>query len=685
MMLPILLAFAVHGSGGLQQDQTVDLRRYHLSNTKLTAAEGTLRVEFLPAEWPGIRFDTETIWDWSGAGGLALDVRNPGSDTVQFNVRIDDDVKADGITHCRTGSASLSPGASGRFVVPLGINPMDVGMRGLPPIGGGLKSLGAYGSGPFDLKHIVGFLVFLHSPAKPQSLVVSNVRLVTGGSSLDGIVDAWGQFARADWPGKVHADADLPLRKLLESRDLAAHPTLPGFDKFGGWADGPTLTATGYFRTEKVKGKWWLVTPEGKLFFSMGMDCIGDQGATIVTGREKMFAALPAKDGPFGRFYGFANVIHSGPVKQGDTYNFLGANLSKKYGEGYGKQWLDLALDRLRAWGFNTVGNWSDHALYGNGRVPYVATAGVDGKHARVPSGQDYWGQMHDPFDPQFALEVKSSLQAVPLRSRDDPWCVGWFVDNEISWGSGNDNRGRYGLALGALGLDAAASPAKRELVAELKAKYKGVDALAAAWNVPVASWATLEAPFRLTGAINDTCWADLAAFSRRFAETYFRTIRDEMKRIAPHHLYLGCRFAWYTPEAAQAAAQYCDVVSFNFYLPKLDADRSAFCASLNKPCIIGEFHFGALDRGMFHPGLVSTANQKERSETYVQFVRSVLDDPSFVGCHWFQYTDEPLTGRTYDGENYNIGFVSMTDTPYPEMVAAAKAVHGAAYTRRAH
>jgi hypothetical protein len=28
------------------------------------------------------------------------------------------------------------------------------------------------------------------------------------------------------------------------------------------------------------------------------------------------------------------------------------------------------------------------------------------------------------------------------------------------------------------------------------------------------------------------------------------------------------------------------------------------------------------------------------------------------------------------DGENYNIGFVDVTDRPYPELVAAAQATH---------
>jgi agarase len=67
----------------------------------------------------------------------------------------------------------------------------------------------------------------------------------------------------------------------------------------------------------------------------------------------------------------------------------------------------------------------------------------------------------------------------------------------------------------------------------------------------------------------------------------------------------------------------------------------------------------------------------------YRDYVGSVLDHPAFVGCHWFQYADEPLTGRTWDGENYNIGIVDVTDTPYPEMIAAAKQIHSEAYRRR--
>ena len=86
----------------------------------------------------------------------------------------------------------------------------------------------------------------------------------------------------------------------------------------------------------------------------------------------------------------------------------------------------------------------------------------------------------------------------------------------------------------------------------------------------------------------------------------------------------------------------------------------------------------------MFHTGLVAAPSQAARAALYKDYVRSVADHPAFVGAHWFKYTDQPLTGRTHDGENYNIGFVTVTDTPYPEMVAAARIVHAEVYQRRA-
>jgi hypothetical protein len=155
--------------------------------------------------------------------------------------------------------------------------------------------------------------------------------------------------------------------------------------------------------------------------------------------------------------------------------------------------------------------------------------------------------------------------------------------------------------------------------------------------------------------------------------------VRDALKRYAPNQLYLGCRFASRPWEAVKASAEFCDVVSFNIYSRDVNEEWWGFTNYLGKPCIIGEFHFGALDRGMFHTGLVAVENQEERGKAYQNYVRSVWRLPAFVGCHWFQFVDEPLTGR-FDGENYNIGFLSVVDYPYWELVNAAREINSQVY-----
>ena len=97
---------------------------------------------------------------------------------------------------------------------------------------------------------------------------------------------------------------------------------------------------------------------------------------------------------------------------------------------------------------------------------------------------------------------------------------------------------------------------------------------------------------------------------------------------------------------------------------------------------VIGEFHFGALDRGMFHTGLRETADQNARAAAYRSYVEGALDNPCLVGTHWFQYGDQATTGRG-DGENYQIGLVDICDTPYGETIEAVRQVGTQLYTRR--
>lgn len=46
------------------------------------------------------------------------------------------------------------------------------------------------------------------------------------------------------------------------------------------------------------------------------------------------------------------------------------------------------------------------------------------------------------------------------------------------------------------------------------------------------------------------------------------------------------------------------------------------------------------------------------RAAAFLRYPRSAAAHPNCVGAHWFQLTDQAITGRARDRENYNIGFV---------------------------
>lgn len=85
----------------------------------------------------------------------------------------------------------------------------------------------------------------------------------------------------------------------------------------------------------------------------------------------------------------------------------------------------------------------------------------------------------------------------------------------------------------------------------------------------------------------------------------------------------------------------------------------------------------------MFGDGLVGVANQQERAEAVRRYVAGAAAHPNLVGAHWFQYVDEPTSGRTLEGENHQIGLVDICDTPHGETLAAFREVGAKLYKIR--
>ncbi|MGE5293205.1 MAG: beta-galactosidase [Solirubrobacterales bacterium] len=645
------------------------------SDAKATVTSaGALRIDLGHKEpWPGVTLKAPGgKWDLSAYEYISLDVANRSAEPLSVHCRVDNP-GADGTNHCVTDQVALDPGTSQTLTVrifptPWKLDkPLDlIGMRGNP-----------VHAGPLDASNVIQLVVFVTRPNQDHIIQIDNIRAGGQIQTLDAstflpFIDEFGQYIHKDWPGKTGSVAAMLLQARQEQEDLKVHTRPQSWNKYGGWTEGPRLKATGYFRVQKHKGKWWLVDPTGRLFWSHGVDCVQSSNATPISDRETYFRSLPGRDSPMAQFYSEAAWAPHGyysahtPYK---TYDFGRANLLHKYGEEFETAFADVTHQRLESWGVNTIANWSSEQVYLLRLTPYVGTIHFEAR--KLEGSEGYWGKFYDVFDPSFQENLHKRLESEQGKTVGDPWCIGYFVHNELAWGDDTS------LAVAAL-VSPADQPAKNVFVTDLETKYEAIENLNEVWGTQYASWQAMiesrQAP--------DVARAreDLQEFYTKTAETYFSTIRREIKRVAPDQLYLGCRFAWVNDRAVRAAAKFCDIVSYNRY--EYGVEGLKLPDGGDMPLIIGEFHFGALDRGLFHTGLRRTESQQDRADKYKSYVRSALQNPGIVGTHWFQYRDQPTTGRG-DGENYQIGFVDICDTPYPEIVQAARDVAASMYTYR--
>jgi hypothetical protein len=648
------------------------------------STEGGLKVMVHKGHpWPGITLPApDGSWNLSPHAQVELHLSNPGHEPVAVHCRVDNP-GADGVRRCATGRVTVEAGGQAILRVPLNYSVEDTmsgklfGLRGYP--------VKKRGGDAFDPLRVNQLIIFVPGPDREKGFVVHEI-LANGtwarptawtddATPYFPLIDTFGQYRHQDWPGKVTSLNDLKHRKILETKELKQHPAPRDWNTYGGWLRGPKLEGSGFFRTTRYEGKWWLVDPEGYLFWSHGIDCVRMFDVTAVEERETWFQAYPGDQPEFSEFVvkgAYALKGHYAGRRPG-CFSFAGANLKRKYGSTWKQVVPELIHRRLRSWGMNTIGNWSDGEVRRMRRTPYTDNIS-SGKARRIEGSEGYWGQFPDVFDPSFKLALEQSLQGRGRSSAvGDSWCLGFFSDNELAWG------GDTSLAEAAL-QSPPDQPAKQAFLKDLKSKYDTIENLNRAWKTDHDSWAELGGV--RTPPDREKARPDLEAFYSRLAEAYFRTVKDVLHRLAPGQLYLGCRFAWVNARAATAAAQYCDVVSYNLY--RREVADFKFNGGKDVPLIIGEFHFGALDRGLFHTGLVPVSSQAERARAYENYVKGALSHPQFVGTHWFQYQDEPTTGRVYDEENYQIGFVDIADTPYRETIEASREIGAALYQYRA-
>ncbi|MBW3092467.1 beta-galactosidase [Bifidobacterium sp. 82T10] len=543
------------------------------------------------------------------------------------------------------------------------------------------------------------------------------------------LVDELGQWLPKQWPGKVadRADCDAVLRKMAgdEKDTTDTRYTLDGWDRFGGWT-GKTFAATGWFRVEREPagadgkpGRFWLVDPDGNAFVSTGVDCIGPGVGTRVdpvrpwldahvaglldhaidaaaassasassandTSRDEsksteadVYAGRrrnePVVDPTDPSFSWRADAHGCGGVTA--FYDYGKANLRAAFGEnGWRSAWARITRRHLLDWGVNTIGNWSDRAFIREAGLPYVLPveelAGVGFPSTPHMVFRDF----PDVFDPEY--ERQAARYAAGLEAwKDDPNMIGYFMRNEPNWAFVYDLNIAEEMLANPAGL-----ASKRRFVDWLRERYAGdVAALNARWGAEFGSFDEITAEPRFRAA---SAWPgaadDLREFSTMMIDRYVRVPAEALRRVDPHHLNLGMRYAYITDKSLLAGADCYDVFSINSYQRTAYDQVEQVGRMLDMPVMVGEFHHGALDRGLTAHGIRGVTTQAERGVAYRYYVEQAARSPYFVGAHYFQYNDQSAIGR-FDGENYQIGLVDVCMQEYPEMAAAMRDCHEAMY-----
>jgi hypothetical protein len=468
--------------------------------------------------------------------------------------------------------------------------------------------------GPLNAVEAIG--VTMQAPLGKPTLELRSVRLSKedpGSDVLDKkpVVDEFGQWMPDEWVGKARSLDQLKQEWAAEERGLHAGDF--GYCRYGGFAN-TKAKATGFFRVEQVDGRWWFVDPDGHLFFSTASTGIGrGNGDSRLRGREDYYAALPPVD-KFG----------SRP-----QIGFYAWNLVRRHGAESEANWIDLTIRRLESWGLNTIGNWSDERLWNAHKKAYV----VNLRGWGMETG--YMG-MPDVFSEDFPQIVEKAAAAQCEPRKDDPYLLGYFIANEPPW------PGRESLVVDII-LERPASAIQREA----KTFLAGGDT-----------------PERRK------------QFIYRAFDKYLEVIDDAVRRHDPNHLNLGLRFGGSAPPADMLrASKAFDVYSMNVYATSVNPTvMEEIYLVTGRPILVGEFHFGVPGRGLA-AGLVQVRDQAQRGVAYRYYVEQAASHPAFIGSSWFEWVDQPCTGRM-DGENYNIGLVDVTDRPYRELVEAMKVTH---------
>jgi len=383
-------------------------------------------------------------------------------------------------------------------------------------------------------------------------------------------------------------------------------------DTYGGLTDIKGV-ATGFFHTQKIDGRWWLVTPEGHGFWGIGM-------------------AHPITD-----FCQSAVTF---------TYN------------GDQEAWIRGSIQRMRDLGFNCV--WSGpycperlmkgfvdkelaEKVFSEANMPYAFPIPLIKHDVELQPGE----KRPDVFSDEYRQYVEALVAKHVPKLKDNPWVMGYYYgfgswDREILWINETIERKK--------------SAGRARLLGILEKRYEGnIERFNGVYGTTYRSFSELNESGTLAypswirkfkngyGSMPKQVGAqdqydDAQALLGAIIEEVYRLGYETIHKCDPNHMILGSyvKQATLTTEIWHAVDPYIDVIAPQILSEVFPIKPVA--KALDKPVLISDQSFG----NVYPVNIQGTSNawgaipdHIDRLVLYDILAERISIDPDFIGVQF--------------------------------------------------
>ena len=483
------------------------------------------------------------------------------------------------------------------------------------------------------------------------------------------VVDSYGQFINTHFKAKVTSDTQL-MNDVSEDKKYYNELKPPMRDVYGGLLNSKQkyrLKKTGFFRVQQLyNNRWVFVDPTGNAYFSLGVNGVGYTGDTYtrIKGRESIYEWLPEftndiKHVDYKYRPAFLNANNS------DNFSFYVANRLKKNRSFSLDNFYDEAVYRLRKWGFNSEGGFSNSPDKTTLNFPQVRFANLPEQY-RIPGSS-----LFDIYVPGIPNIINKTFKDQPIAAHaGNPLVIGYFFGNEIDYH-------QFKNIIPAKKASEVAT--KKVLVDFLENKYSSIASFNSAWGTSFADFRALnETSLMVT---TKKAVDDMLDFFALYLDRFYTVIIGEFKKFDNNHLVLGDRY--FTPIMndsrlrdiiCKVASKHLDVISYNYYTYGIDLDRLNNMYKISgKPIMLTEYHYGDPTQGQTS-SIQMMDNEHQKGLAYRNYVENAAATGFVIGAHWFEYLDQAVTGRWFqgfNGEGFGIGLLNVADRPYKDFLSS--------------